>query len=173
MQVRIFAMLEWSNIRLGSIRGNETVSAMEQKEKDECVRLLHELGCSCVIGNGKKQWIGRERGVKDLLYLLRNEPAQLQAAFVADKVVGKAAASLMILGGISELDTNVLSLPAGWLLRQYGVPFRAGRLVPHIINRAGNDWCPLEKRCFYAESPEVCLQRIEAFLQLSGEKRKN
>ena len=138
---------------------------MNDREKVECVRLLHELGCSCVLSNGKNRWVGRERGVKDLLYLLESDPVQLRGAFVADKVVGKAAASLMILGGIAELHTRILSLPASWLLRQYGIPYQAEHLVPHIINRAGNDWCPLEKRCFFAESPEACLWRIEAFLR--------
>lgn len=142
------------------------MTMIDQKERDKCLRLLRESGCSCVVSNGKSRWIGWERGVKDLMCLLKTGSRQMQGSFVADKVVGKAAASLMILGGIAELHAGVLSLPAWWLLQQHRIPCKAGILVPHIVNRAGNAWCPLEERCFFAESPEVCLQRIESFLSI-------
>ena len=60
--------------------------------------------------------IFRERGVKDLYRLLEEEPELLDGAFVADKVVGKGAAALMILGGIGELHADVISRPARLLL---------------------------------------------------------
>ena len=56
---------------------------MDDREKVECVRLLHELGCSCVLSNGKNRWVGRERGVKDLLYLLESDPVQLRGVSFA------------------------------------------------------------------------------------------
>lgn len=106
----------------------------------------------------------RERGVKDIYRLLKEEPDSLRGAFVADKVVGKAAASLMILGGIAGLHADVASEPAMALLREYGVDAECTECVPHIINRSGTDWCPLEKRCFGLSTPQECLASIEEFL---------
>ena len=66
----------------------------------QLIDLLHVEACSCVIRNGDVTRIFRERGVKDLYRLLEEEPELLDGAFVADKVVGKGAAALMILGGV-------------------------------------------------------------------------
>ena len=82
----------------------------------QLIDLLHVEACSCVIRNGDVTRIFRERGVKDLYRLLEEEPELLDGAFVADKVVGKGAAALMILGGVGELHADVISRPARLLL---------------------------------------------------------
>ena len=53
-----------------------------------------------------------QRGVADLYDLLTQEPDFLKGALIADKVVGKGAAALMILGGIKELHTDIISSKA-------------------------------------------------------------
>lgn len=139
---------------------------VDEEENRACVALLHESGCSCVVRPAAGQrWTGKQRGVDDLFYLLENEPGILKGAFMADKVVGKAAASLMVLGGVRGLYAGTLSEPARWLLESYGLEYKTDRVVPHIINRVGSDWCPLEKRCFFAEDAEACRERIRRFLQ--------
>lgn len=55
--------------------------------------------------------IFRERGVADLFRLLHEEPQLLRGAFIADKVVGKGAAALMVLGGVEGLFADVVSRP--------------------------------------------------------------
>lgn len=132
--------------------------------KFHCRQLLQALGCSCVIASRLGLLIGWERGVADLWDFLRREPDWLKGAFVADKVVGKAAASLMVKAEVAELHTRVLSRPAAELLGRYGLPFTALEITDHIINRQGNDWCPLEKRCFDTPDVDVCLERIGEFL---------
>ena len=70
----------------------------------------------------------------------------------------------MILGGISGLHADVASEPAMSLLKSCGVDAECTECVPHVINRSGTDWCPLEKRCFGLETPQECLASIEEFL---------
>ena len=82
---------------------------MNQQQLKE--RLLAEQ-CSCVIYNRGEVRIFRERGVKDLYRLLKEEPEFLAGASMADKVVGKAAAALLALGGVREVFALVISLPA-------------------------------------------------------------
>ncbi len=129
----------------------------------DLIRILHKSGYSCVIRNNGATRTFTQRGVADLYHLLKNEPTFLAGAQIADKVVGKAAASLLILGGVGELHTDIISTPALELLRKSSVKVEFDHEVPHIENRAKNGWCPLEKRCFEETSAESCQARIEAF----------
>ncbi|MCI8998617.1 MAG: DUF1893 domain-containing protein [Muribaculaceae bacterium] len=104
------------------------------------------------------------RGVSDLYRLLNEEPDFLNGATIADKVVGRAAAALMILGGAKMVHSEVISTPALQLFDGSDVEVTFGLEVPHIINRKRDGWCPLEIRCKDCESPEECLKRIEAFI---------
>lgn len=142
----------------------------DDRERREAIVLLHAERCSCVVCKGGRMRTFRERGVNDLYRLLTQEPEFLRGAFVADKVVGKAAASLMVLGGISGLHADVASEPAMELLRNSSVDAECTECVPHIINRSGTDWCPLEKRCFGLETPQECLASIEEFLAGLGRR---
>lgn len=88
---------------------NMTHSTLTPQERRQTIELLHSARCSCVILKDGKPRLFRERGVKDLYRLLTTEPSSLAGAFVADKVVGKAAAALLILGGVGELHADVIS----------------------------------------------------------------
>ncbi len=103
-------------------------------------------------------------GVSDLLRLVAEGGETLRGAAVADKVVGKAAAALMVAGGVSSLDAAVVSSPAIALLRRYGIPVRCQRVTPYIVNRKGTGMCPLELRCMDCATAEECIARIHAFL---------
>lgn len=143
---------------------------MSRAERQEMIDYLHTEKCSCVIRNGKEIRVFRERGVKDLYRLLKEEPEFLRGAFIADKVVGKAAAALMILGGVSEVFTDVVSQPAYKLFVRARVHAEYTRMVPHIVNRTQTDWCPLERRCAIAITAEDCLPEIEAFIESTNNK---
>ena len=71
--------------------------------------------------------------------------------------------TLRILGvGNSFTDDGMMYLPD--LLEAAGVKAACARLVPHIMNRSGADWCPLERRCFACRTPQECFREIETFL---------
>lgn len=137
---------------------------MTASERRQTVDRLFAEQCSCVIRNGGRTRIFRERGVKDLCRLLREEPELLRGAFVADKVVGKGAAALMIMGGVTEVYADVASLPALALFERAGVRVECGTAVPHIINRTRTGICPVEQLCADCATAEECLPRIEAFV---------
>ncbi len=64
-----------------------------------------------------------KEGVRDLDELLRNHPERLRGALLADKVIGKAAAAFMALGGVRCAHALVLSRPAAALLQQASIPY--------------------------------------------------
>ena len=82
---------------------------------DKLIKLLHEGNYSCVIKN-KEISTFTQRGITDLYDLLNTDPAFLRGAQIADKVIGKAAAVLMVLGRVQEVYTDIISEPALVLL---------------------------------------------------------
>lgn len=71
---------------------------MVETDRKVLIERLDAEQCSCVIYNGGETRLFWERGVQDLYRLLKTEPDFLRGAFIADKVIGKAAAALMALG---------------------------------------------------------------------------
>ncbi len=132
---------------------------------NELTERLHQGNHALVVRQGETIRCFDNRGVADLYRLLGEEPQLLREAAVADKVVGKAAAALMLLGGVTELYADIVSSPALELLRQSALKVHYGQQVDHIINRTGTGWCPLETRCKECRTAEECLREVEAFMQ--------
>lgn len=128
------------------------------------IETLQREQCSLVIRSLGQEQCYWQRGVADLLRLLHQEPQVLKDAQLADKVVGKGAAALMALGQVREVYARTISQPALRLLSDAGIPVSFQCCVPHIINRSGTDWCPVEKLCSSAQTPAECLPLIEAFV---------
>lgn len=130
----------------------------------ELINMLHAGGYSCVIANGDRIRTFTQRGVADLYDLLVQEPEFLHGASVADKVIGKAAASLMVLGGVREVYTRTISRPALQLLQEAGVMVTCDEIVDHIINRDRTGWCPLEQASRDLHSAKEIFPVIEKFI---------
>ena len=79
---------------------------------DELKGLLSSGSYSLVVKKNDRLFFSHDRGVKPLLSLLASEPDMLQGARLADKVIGKAAALLMVKGGVREVFGAVVSEPA-------------------------------------------------------------
>lgn len=106
-------------------------------------------GCSCAVFQNGALRTSRASGIRPLLAWLEEDPSCFQGAFVADKIVGRAAALLLVHGGLDGSGSvygEVLSDGAARVLEEYRIPFRCGRRVPHIINRRGDGVCLMEKR---------------------------
>ena len=131
---------------------------------EKIIDLLHSGGYSCVIGNGTEIRTFTQRGVADLYDLFRQDPSFMKGAGIADKVIGKAAASLMVLGEIRQVYADVISQPALALLHNANIEVSYVRLVPFIENRDKSGWCPLETACYGIESIQEIFRIIENFL---------
>lgn len=130
---------------------------------DHLIKTLHEGNHSLVLDNGTLHTFDG-KGVSDLHTLINKQPGLLHGASAADKVVGKAAAALLALGGVKAVFADVISEPAWILLEAANVEVTFGKRVPHIINRSGTGWCPLETRCQHCLTAKECLAEIEKFL---------
>lgn len=131
---------------------------------DSLIEILHSSACSCVVRNKGRVERYYNRGVKDLYTLYTTGSQLLSGADVADKVVGRAAAALMILGGVRRVYADTISQLALELFAQNNVEISYNQVVPHIINRAKTDLCPLERATKDLESLEEIFAAIEAFV---------
>lgn len=131
---------------------------------NDLIKLLHDGHHSLVVANGDICTFD-SRGVTDLYDLFCNDPGFLAGASIADKVVGKGAAALMILGLVSELHADIISDAALELFCGSTVKVSYGEKVPYIINRDGTGWCPMETLCRDCKTAEDCLPLIQHFMK--------
>jgi iron complex outermembrane receptor protein len=138
---------------------------------EKLIKILHEGDYSCVVENFEEIFTFTGRGVSDLYDMIKNKPDFLQNARIADKIIGKGAAALMILGGVKDVYADVISLSALILLREAGIEADFGRVVPFIWNRDKTDWCLLEKICYEETSAKAILPLIEEFINNMKKKK--
>ena len=133
----------------------------------QLINILHDEALTLVVKSADGN-LHRftQRGVKDLLTLVSENPHVLHGALIADKAVGKAAAACMAVGSVKAVWADVMSQPALALLQAHGVKADCGQLVDHIINRAGTGWCPMEQLSRDIDHPAKIIQKIKEFLQI-------
>ena len=110
---------------------------------ESIIDILHKGGYSCVMKNREEVRTFTQRGVADLYDLYQADSAFMKGAAIADKVIGKGAAALMVLGGFKTVYADIISTPALALLCEAGIETTFAQEVPHIINRDKTGWCPL------------------------------
>ncbi|MFR8010622.1 MAG: DUF1893 domain-containing protein [Clostridia bacterium] len=114
---------------------------------------------TCVLCKGDLLYTSTARGVRPVLDWITTGQ-DLSGFSAADKVVGKAAALLFVRAGIAHLYARVISEPALAVLRAREVPVEYGRVVPGIINRAGDGPCPMESAVSGTDDPDEALRLI-------------
>lgn len=105
------------------------------------------------------------RGIKPIFDAYREDKDHFKDGTVADRVIGKAASMFLINGEIKSLYTDLISDVAYDLLREHGIEVEYSKKVPMILNRTGDDICPMEKLSSDAENVDQLMLRIEAFFK--------
>ena len=125
-----------------------------KSETMQARRLLAETGCSLAVVRGASTATFAQRGIRPLVECLDRDESFLSGACVADKVIGKAAALLMVYGGVAEVFAAVISDAAAGVFEAAKVSFTAEKRVPYIINREGTGMCPMEQKALPMHAPE-------------------
>lgn len=103
-------------------------------------------------------------GVKDLFILVNTRPQVLEGAYVADRVIGRGAALLLVMGHVSQVFAQLISEQAVKVLRASEINVEYESIVPNIINRDGTDICPVEKLTMDVTDSKVAFEIIKEFL---------
>lgn len=99
------------------------------------------------------------RGVSPMIDFLQ-DGIDLSGYSVADKIVGKAAAMLFVKAGIKEVYAEILSVSGKNFLEEHGIYVGYETLAEKIINRTGDDICPMEKTVADIIDPEEGYEAI-------------
>ena len=143
---------------------------MQRKNLDKAKELLKANDITLALYNGEKEITSQKRGVSPLVDFLQSKQT-LVGFSAADKVVGKGAAFLYVLLGVSEIYAAVISRPALDILLKYGIKTEYGTLVDNIINRKGDDICPIEASVLKTVNPnEAYAAIIKKLNELNGTK---
>ena len=114
---------------------------------------------TCILCKGDEMYFSNDHGVKPLLVWIRE--SRIRDGFAAaDQIVGKAAALLYIKIGVAGLYAKVISEQAMPILKGYGIPFVYEHAVPFIMNRKGDDMCPMEKTVVGITDPESAVTAL-------------
>ncbi len=120
----------------------------------------------CVVANGGRLLhCASGSGLKPLWTICHEHAADLVGASVADRVIGRAAAALLIDSGASAVYGAVMSQPAYDWLTAHGIAASYGTLVPFIENRDGTAMCPMEQLVADALTPQEAVARLTTRLQ--------
>ena len=98
-----------------------------------------------LIKNSEIIYRSKKQGLAPLIFCLKNKPGLLRGATVYDKLVGRAATLLMIYGKVKEVMTPAISRMALVELKKNNINSEYGEVVGKIMNRKGDDLCPMEK----------------------------
>lgn len=118
---------------------------------DKAKEILIKNNYTCVVISNDNIYTSRDRGVKPLLDWYGS--IDLQGAFVADKVVGKAAAFLYVLLDVKEVYAGVISESAYKVLLDYNINVIFDEKVDAIQNRDKTGFCPMETAVWNIDNP--------------------
>ena len=122
--------------------------------------LLKEGDYTCVFVTKTGEFFSKERGIKPLLKILNADMGTL-GAYVADKVVGKAAAFLYEIMEIKALYAATISVPALGVLKRNGIYVEYDVLTENIRNRANTGNCPMESAVWDVTDARLAREILE------------
>ena len=117
-------------------------------------------GHAAAICKGDSVYTSDANGIKPLNWWLR-DGYTFEGYSAADKVVGRAAAFLYVLLKVKEIYAELLSESAVEVLEHYNIPYSFGKMVPNILNRTGDDLCPMEKIALQHQEPEPAYEALK------------
>lgn len=108
-------------------------------------RLALKGSARCVVYNDTGIHISEERGIRPMILWLEEDPEFLRGASIADKIVGRAAAMIMVHAGVKEVYASVISNGAVEVLKDAGISCSYSMTAIAISNRRGDGICPMER----------------------------
>lgn len=116
-------------------------------EIEELKNILIQKKASLIVeyadGEIKEYYQNR---IKDLISILKQNENALKDSKIADKVVGKVAASVMVVAGVQELYADTISKLAISVLENAKIKYYCNNIVEYIKNNDKTGMCPMEEK---------------------------
>ncbi|MDZ7725007.1 MAG: DUF1893 domain-containing protein [candidate division KSB1 bacterium] len=134
-------------------------------DEKQTLKKLKKQGLSIQVEKDEKIIFQSFDGMLKPLYQCLNEHAEdMQGATVIDKVVGRAAAYLCIMGQVEKVITPLASDTAKQVLHENNITLYASEVIPYIINRDKTGMCPMEKLAIESKSPEAFYAKLATII---------
>lgn len=128
---------------------------------------------SCVVLKNGEYITSDAFGIKPLMVLLREDKSCFDGCAVADKIIGKAAALMLVLGKAQAVYGRIMSRSGAEILSKSNIYFEYGELVDGIKNRDKTDLCPMEKTVLDIDEPLIAFNALEETIaRLMAQKAK-
>ena len=137
----------------------------------QLIEILRREKCSLVVKNHGIVTTYSKPGVRDLEHLLDHDPEALHGAVIADKVIGKAAAAMVVVGRVKALYAEVMSKKAIPFLEEGGIAYTYGTLVDTI--KEEGDRCQLEKITAPATTPKETVALLRTHFEEKKRERND
>ena len=123
--------------------------------------ILEETGNSLMIyKNGELFFESSQKGIRPHLKAINELGSSLEGSLMVDKILGRAAAFLVVYSKAAEAMTVVLSTPGKRVLEKYRVKYCYREEVPHIKMENGVIYCPFERMVQGIEDPDEAYKAI-------------
>ena len=120
-----------------------------------------------IVKNGKIVSSDSPRGIAYTIKAF--EDGKLSGTFVADRIIGKAAAMIFSLAGVKACYGRTVSQSALKWLNDHNIKVTYGECTEHIINRTGDGICPMESTVKDTDNAQKALELLKAKVtELSG-----
>jgi len=112
---------------------------------DEYVARLDELGLSLMVYEADEViFRSASKGVRPHLEAIDALGTRLRGTTMADKLIGRAAALLILYGGAAEVHAGAINPGGRRLLEEAGVRLSYVEEIEHIKTIDGRIYCPFE-----------------------------
>lgn len=141
---------------------------------EQAKQLLRQGDVTCVeVDENGLIWSSDSFGIKPLMERLRVDKKAFHSCVIADKIIGKAAALLMVLGEAGAVYGEVISESAIEVLENNNIYYEYGKRIPYVENRTHTGRCPMEETVLCIEEPQQAFEALEQTVRrLMAEKAK-
>lgn len=120
-------------------------------------------GHTIALCKGDKILTSEKKGITPMVEFI-DSGINLKGYSVADLIVGKAVAMLYVKAGIVAVYAKTISKPAIQILKNNNISFCYDIFTDKIINRKGNDLCPMEKVVLDIDNVDIAYHLIKSKL---------
>ncbi|MBM0046060.1 DUF1893 domain-containing protein [Anaerococcus sp. mt242] len=123
--------------------------------------LLENNHSIVVVKEDKVVYKSDKNGLLPIIDIYDSDENILKGAAVADKVIGRAAALILIKANISELYTELISENAISILDDTNIKYQYNKKVKEIRNRDNTDMCPMEKLSLSTDDADQLIAKVK------------
>ena len=132
---------------------------------DDLRQRFQESGYACLIVKDEEEVFSSvARGIFPIVQGV----SKMKGAYLADKIIGRAAALICVHGGVLAVYANIMTIAAAEVFAEYGILFEAEKMVDAIENRDRTGLCPFEILGREISCPKQALGKVALKLQEFG-----